>query len=573
MGFWDKLKGEVVDIIQWLDETGDTMVYRFERYGNEIKYGAKLVVRESQIAVFVNEGRIADVFGPGTYTLETRNMPVMSTLNNWMHGFQSPFKAEVYFVSSRVFTSLGWGTKNPIMLRDPEFGPIRIRAYGKFAIRISDPALFIKDVAGTNGHFSVEYINEQLRDLIVSRFTDVVGQSKIPVLDMAGNYDGLASFIHNKISPEFNSFGVEIAKLLIENISLPPNVEEALDKRSSMGIIGNLSTYTQFQAANALEEAAKNPGGAASSGVGMVMGLGMMNQLQQSYSAPPQITPPQLQPPPTPKSITYFVSQNGQQTGPFEINILQSMIQQNTLQPQTLVWQEGLPSWISASQAAELSGLFAQVPPALPPAPPSLPPVLVNEVPENSANYVGPVRTVKRGEKLVLNEFLDSDVLKIGINWTENKLQTSAAILLLSGRKKIEKESDFIFYNNLMSNCGGAKLHSSAISPYKQSMDFRLDKLPNETQSILLVLTIDQDEQPPQAFENFKNLEVDLIDPLDRKIEARFTVSELVKETAAILVEIYRHQEQWKVKAVGDGFNKGLEAILREYSSENLSIL
>jgi membrane protease subunit (stomatin/prohibitin family) len=154
MGLWDKLRGELIDIIEWLDPSNDTMVYRFERRGNEIKYGAKLTVREGQAAVFVNEGQIADVFPPGMYTLETSNLPIVSTLQGWKYGFESPFKAEVYFCSTRRFTDLKWGTKNPVMLRDPEFGPIRLRAFGAYAMRVSDPGTFIKEIVGTDGHFT-----------------------------------------------------------------------------------------------------------------------------------------------------------------------------------------------------------------------------------------------------------------------------------------------------------------------------------------------------------------------------------------------------------------------------------
>src|SRR5437867_222567 len=153
MGIWDRIKGEFIDVIEWLDSSHDTMVYRFERHGNEIKYGAQLIVRESQVAVFVNEGKLADIYNPGTYTLETKNMPVMTTLNSWKYGFNSPFKAEVYFVSMNTFTNNKWGTKNPIMLRDPEFGPIRLRAFGSYAIRVKDPSTLIKSVAGTDGKF------------------------------------------------------------------------------------------------------------------------------------------------------------------------------------------------------------------------------------------------------------------------------------------------------------------------------------------------------------------------------------------------------------------------------------
>ena len=288
MGLLDKIRGEFVDIIEWTDPSNDTMVYRFSRLDNEIKMGAKLTVREGQAAVFVNKGQIADVFGPGMYTLETDNMPILSTIMGWKHGFHSPFKAEVYFVSTRRFTDLKWGTKHPVTLRDPEFGPVRLRAFGTYTIKVQDAGVFIKEIVGTDGHFTTDEVSDQLRNMIVSRFADIVGESKIPVLDLAANYDELGEFVSTKISPEFGNYGLEVTKMLVENISLPEAVEEALDKRSSMGIIGNLQQYTQFQTANAMEEAAKNPGGMAAGGMGMGMGFAMANQMGQSMNTPQQ---------------------------------------------------------------------------------------------------------------------------------------------------------------------------------------------------------------------------------------------------------------------------------------------
>ena len=176
MGLWDKLKGELIDIIEWLDDSRDTLVYRFPRYQNEIKYGAKLTVREGQAAVFVNEGKIADVFAPGMYELQTSNLPILATLKGWKYGFDSPFKAEVYFVSTRRFTDQKWGTKNPIMLRDPEFGPGRLRAFGSFEFKASDPAAIIREISGTDGDFTVDDINDQIRNIVITRFTDALGE-------------------------------------------------------------------------------------------------------------------------------------------------------------------------------------------------------------------------------------------------------------------------------------------------------------------------------------------------------------------------------------------------------------
>lgn len=365
MGIFDKLRGELIDIVEWLDNTRDTMVYRFQRYDNEIKYGAKLVVRESQVAAFINEGRLADVFGPGTYTLETQNLPILSTLRGWKYGFSSPFKAEVYFVSTRTFTGHKWGTKNPIMLRDPEFGPVRLRAFGTYGLRVSDAAAFLRQFVGTDQRFTIEDIGDQLRDMVVARFADILGESKIPVLDMASNQDELGKFISGRIHDDFSQFGLEVVALVVENISLPPEVEQALDKRTSMGVIGNLNAYSQFQAANALQDAAKNPGGLAAGGMGMGMGFAMANQMGQALNAGQSATP--QSPPPLPTSQAFFIAINNQQAGPFDLAQLAEKTKAGELGRQTLVWKSGMSSWMPAEKVIELASLFAAVPPPLPP--------------------------------------------------------------------------------------------------------------------------------------------------------------------------------------------------------------
>ena len=245
MGLFDKLRNEFIDIIDWTDNTNDTVVYKFPRFQNEIKMGAQLTVRESQIAVFMNEGQIADVFQPGMYTLSTQNMPILSTLKGWKYGFNSPFKADVFFVSTKQFTNQKWGTKNPIPIRDLEFGPIRIRAFGSYNFRVNDAAKFFKEIAGTSSEFTVDEVNEYLRNLAVSRGTDAIASSKIPILDLASNYDEVSKIITEKVKPEFNEIGIDITKFLIENISLPEDVEKKLDARSGMNILGgDLNSYT-----------------------------------------------------------------------------------------------------------------------------------------------------------------------------------------------------------------------------------------------------------------------------------------------------------------------------------------
>ena len=362
----NKLFGEFVDVIEWTDDSPDTLVWRFERYGNEIKFGAKLTVRESQMAVFVNEGEIADVFEPGMYELRTANLPILSTLQSWQHGFESPFKAEVYFFNMRRYPDLKWGTKNPVIVRDPEFGPVRLRAFGSYELRIADPAVLLTEIVGTDNHFTTDEISDQLRNVIVSRFANAIGRSDIPLLDLAGNYDQLGTFVTGKIAPEFHNYGLELTKLLVENVSLPPEVEKALDRRSSMGIVGDLRKYTQFQAAEAMRIAAANPGGDAGAGIGMGMGFAMAKQMGEAMGAPAAAQPAAATPPPLPASRSFHVAENGQPTGPFSVNDLTTMVQQGKLQRSSLVWSQGMTGWETAGSVADLSGLFAGMPPPLP---------------------------------------------------------------------------------------------------------------------------------------------------------------------------------------------------------------
>ncbi len=368
MGLFDTLRNEFIDIIEWTDDSSDIILWKFPRYENEIKMNAKLTVRESQVALFLNEGVIADVFPAGLYTLNTQNMPILATLKGWKYGFDSPFKADIFFVNTKQFTNQKWGTKNPIMLRDAEFGPVRLRAFGSFAFRVNDASKFLKEVAGTNSEFTVDSINEQLRNLAITRGMDAIAESKIPVLDLASNYDEVSALITEKIKPEFNELGLELTKFLIENISLPPEVEQALDKRSSMGIIGNLGAYSQFQAANAMEAAANNPnGGLMGVGLAAGMGVGMMNQIGNVFQ-PQQVNPPAtgITPPPLPPvSTVYFVAVNGVQTGPFTLPQLQAMAQSGQFTRSSLVWTQGMSGWLAADTQTELAGLFATMPPPI----------------------------------------------------------------------------------------------------------------------------------------------------------------------------------------------------------------
>src|SRR5918999_4051524 len=279
MGIFDAIKAQFIEVIEWLDESGNTMMYRFPVRGQEIKNGAQLIVRESQVAVFVFEGQIADVFTPGRYTINGGNTPILSKLGAWKYGFNSPFKSEVYFANTKQFTDLKWGTMNPIMMRDADFGMVRLRAFGIYSIRVKDPRAFIKEVAGTNGHFVTEDIEGQLKRTLVSGFSDALAESKIAALDLASNYDELSTLTRQKLNEEFQTYGLQLTKFLVENISLPQEVEAAMDKRTSMGVIGDVGRYTQFQAADAMRDAAQNPSGGAGTGAGLGAGFAIGNAM------------------------------------------------------------------------------------------------------------------------------------------------------------------------------------------------------------------------------------------------------------------------------------------------------
>ncbi len=353
------------------------MVYRFQRYGNEIKFGAKLTVRESQVAVFVSEGEIADVLGPGLYELETKNLPILSTLQHWYHGFESPFKAEVYFFNMRQFVDLKWGTKNPIMMRDKEFKMVRLRTFGTYNIRINDPAQFIREIVGTDGHFTIDEISSQLRNLIVTRYTDILGSSDIPVLDLAGNQGQLGELLTQRIAPEFKDYGLELTQVLVENISLPPAVEEALDKRTSMGMIGDLNKYIQFGAAESMQLG--NSGGGAGSAIEMGLGFAMANKMAHEIAPAPQqqgkqtptviaVAPAAAAPPPLPDT-NWHVAIDRKSMGPYDLNTLQELANARQITLGTLAWIDGMSSWEAIENIESLTGLFDDddaIPPRLP---------------------------------------------------------------------------------------------------------------------------------------------------------------------------------------------------------------
>ena len=356
MGLFDWIAGQFIDVIEWIDDSNDTMVWRFPRYGNEIKYGAKLIVRESQVAVFVNEGEIADIFPPGTYELTTANLPILTSLQHWDHGFNSPFKAEVYFVSTKRFTNLKWGTKNPIIVRDPEFSMVRLRAFGTYEIRVNNPKRFIKEIVGTDGHFRVDEIDEQLSNLIVSKLAVVLAKDDTPVLDLAKNYEKFGEYITKSISPYFQEYGLELINIWVENISLPPEVERALDIRTSRAISGDLDEHLKYQSAQALGSSS-SMSDMASIGVGMAMAQQMAQNLSGYSTNHPT-------PPPPPNQKEWFIAQNGTTMGPFSKDELKIMASNKEISKDTYLWREGFDGWKRAKDVA--SDIFVTMPPPPP---------------------------------------------------------------------------------------------------------------------------------------------------------------------------------------------------------------
>ncbi|SEK74934.1 Membrane protease subunit, stomatin/prohibitin family, contains C-terminal Zn-ribbon domain [Aquimarina amphilecti] len=376
MGIFDeikkKLSNEFIDIVEWLDNTQDTIVHRFERYQNEIKNGAQLIVREGQTAVFINEGQLADVFEPGTYTLNTQNLPILTTLKGWKYGFNSPFKAEVYFVNTRLFTDEKWGTKNPITLNDDRFGLVEIRAFGTYAFKISDPGKFIVDIVGTDANFTSFEINEHLKSLISTRFTDTVGEANFPIELYAANTTELSETCKEVMQPEFNSVGISLERFFIENVSMPEDLKKEIFEYSRIDKI-DLDKLTKFKTAKAIEAAAANEGGTAGAGMGMGMGFvlaqqmgGMMNPMATQQQAQPQQNSP-VAPPPMPVQVQYFYAVNGQQVGPVSFDQLKTLFANRTVNKDSLVWKQGMANWSAIKDIEELkSFLGGSTPPPLP---------------------------------------------------------------------------------------------------------------------------------------------------------------------------------------------------------------
>ena len=401
MGLFDKIKGELVDIIEWIDDSRSTLAWRFPRYQNEIKNGAQLIVREGQKAVFVYRGALADTFDPGHYELTSENLPILSTLQGWKHGFDSPFRSEVYFINTRPVTDIRWGTPQPVTVRDPDFKMVQVRANGLCVVKIADVEIFLKEVIGTDSAVEADEITELLRRVISMAFSDMVMETKLGAIDLQGQQVALSGklreFVEERVDDEF---GLAIPDITM-NISLPDEITQAMTRGVAKGVEASgfvenvdLNKYQQAQAADAMLAAAENEGGSVMGdmmqmGMGVAMAGQMANQMggvtgqqpQQAAAAPPAAGGA---PPPLPGQKMFHVDHNGQAGGPYNMNQMQSGIQGGQVTGQTLVWSEGMAGWAPAQTVPELQAIFAAPPPMPPtgPTPPPVPPTPPADTPE-----------------------------------------------------------------------------------------------------------------------------------------------------------------------------------------------
>jgi len=368
MSWIDKMRGELVDIVEWLEDDPQTLVWRFPRYHNQIKNGAQLIVRPGQTALFVHEGKIADTFGPGTHRLETSNLPLLSTLQGWAHGFESPFKAEVYFFATRQVTDLKWGTPNPVIVNDPELGPLRVRAFGSYTLKARDPQRILTELVGTGPSYQAEEITELLRSIVSHEFGAMVARAGIRLADLSSKQGALSEQLRAAVLARVdNEYGLDIPQLFIVNISVPEEVEKALDARSSMGVVGNLAAYQSYQVGRSTPIAAANPaGGVAGAGVGLGMGLAYAQQVGGAWSAPGTAPAPAATTPP-PIPVLWHVAAGGRAAGPYTMMQLAEEAAAGRVAPATLVWTAGMAEWAPASIVADVASLFGRTPPPLPP--------------------------------------------------------------------------------------------------------------------------------------------------------------------------------------------------------------
>ncbi len=385
MGLIDKLKGELVDIIEWLDDSRSTLAWRFPRYQNEIKNGAQLIVREGQRAVFVYRGQVADVFDPGSYELTTENLPILSTLQGWKHGFDSPFRSEVYFLNTRQVTDLRWGTPQPVTVRDPDFKMVQVRANGLCVVRIADAEVFLREVIGTDSAVEAEEITELLRRVITLAFSDMVLETGLGAIDLQGRQvelsEKLREFVQERVDDEF---GLEVTSVTM-NISLPDEITQAMTRGVARGVeeggyahnVGDVQRLQQVRAADAMLAAADNPGGSAmGDAMQMGMGIAMAGQMADTLGGAMGRTgaapAPGAAPPPLPAQALYHVEIGGQATGPYGMAELQQGVVNGQVTATTLVWTAGMAQWAQAGTVPALAPLFATPPP--PPSPGQTPP-------------------------------------------------------------------------------------------------------------------------------------------------------------------------------------------------------
>ena len=386
MGLLDKLKGELVDIIEWIDDSRSTLAWRFPRYQNEIKNGAELIVREGQKAVFVYRGSLADQFDPGHYTLTSENLPILSTLQGWKHGFDSPFRSEVYFINTRPVTDIRWGTPQPVTVRDPDFKMVQVRANGLCVVKIEDVEVFLREVIGTDSAVEADEITELLRRVISMAFSDMVLETGLGAIDLQGRQvelsGKLADFVNERVDDEF---GLHIPEMTM-NISLPDEITQAMTRGVAKGVEASgfvenvdLGKYQQAQAADAMLAAAENPGGSVMGdmmqmGMGVAMAGQMANQMGGMTGGQPQPAAAPAGPPPLPGQKLFHVDHGGQAGGPYDLGQMQAGIRNGQVTGQTLVWTQGMASWAPAQTVPELQAMFA-APPPMPPTSPTPPPV------------------------------------------------------------------------------------------------------------------------------------------------------------------------------------------------------
>jgi membrane protease subunit (stomatin/prohibitin family) len=367
VGFVNKLRAEFVDIVEWIDDSRNTLVWRFPRYQNEIKNGARLIVRPGQLAVFVDRGHLADVFQPGNYELTTKNLPLLTTLRAWEHGFNSPFKCEIYFVATRQITELKWGTPHPVLLRDPSIGPVRVRAFGTYALKASSPEALLRELVGTDGSFEADEIDVLLRSIIASEFARIVASTEISVVDLAQSYGRISEELRHAVLTRIDKeYGLDLPQLVIVNVSVPDEVERAVDARSSMEVLGSdLDRYLDYQLGSSMPTAAANPaGGLAGAGVGVGMGMKIATAgAPAAHVAPLPLIPPS----PETDPVVWYVALSGKTFGPYSAGQLRDSIRSGQLNAESMVWTIGMEGWRRMDQVARLA-MFLTLPPPPPPA-------------------------------------------------------------------------------------------------------------------------------------------------------------------------------------------------------------